>query len=340
MVQPRFRKYVSTDGKPKVPKARPRQVTDFWRVLSALPILAFLVLVTAIIAFVTPVKNSLSADYSPPASRADIGRYTRARWLLQDAQATQLGVDLAWYHRSKLSPAQSVMELDNTGFRPFFFVDEADRPLEILSTTQDPDGNVKPFLFAILPFQGTSGTYLSRRSAMYTNIIGRSWTRANEEIRTVNPQADTSVHGQFLPDAPQFAEEYVCYLADVWESAVASYAALYQRPPSSLDELLDGLGLEPNPACLWPIEPQLGVSFEGGFIDAKIAYWQVTLAGGATRGQARYYDAYTSYDDPDTPANIITRQGPSEVVDPGLIQGTRRVMFNLEILRHRLGVDG
>lgn len=341
MAQPRFRKYAPTGRKPnaQIPKSRTRRAGGFWRFLSALLILVFLVLIAAIIAFVTPVKDSVSGDYSPPTSRTDSGRYTRARWLLQDAHAAQLGVDLAWYHRSRLSPAQSTMDLDSAGFRPFFFLDESDQPLEILGASQDADSNAKPFLLAILSPQGTSGAYMSRRSALYTNMLDRSWTRASEETKIVNPQADTSLHGQFLPVAPQSAEEYVCYLAHVWETAVASYAAMYQKPPSSLDELLDGLGLEPNPACVWPLERRTKVSVEGGLIDGKIVYWQVTLPGGVPRGQARYYDSYTSYDDPDTPANIITREGSSEVVNPILIQGTRRVMFNLEILRERLGTD-
>ena len=205
----------------------------------------------------------------------------------------------------------------------------------VLDATDAAGARSELFLLAILPSEGTTSGYLERHSIEFSNVLGRSRTESSENSITVNPQTDTSVHGQFLPDSPRFAEEYMCFLAAVWQSAVSGYVALHQRPPGDLDDLLDGLGLAPNPDCAWPFAPRqrLGAAVEGGLIDGKILYWQITLASGARRGQARYWDAYTSFDDPDTPENVMTRTGPSPVADPSQIEGSRRVMFSAEILR-------
>ena len=154
----------------------------------------------------------------------------------------------------------------------------------------------------------------------------------------MNPQTYTSVHAQFLPDSPRFDEQYMSYLSELWMSAVSSFVVLYQRPPSNLDDLIDGLGLAFNPDCVWPFDPETNIqaSCEGGIIDGKIVYWQVTLANRQTKGQARYWDSYTTYNDPDTPERIVTATTTSTVVDPSLVEGQRKVMFTSEIIRQGL----
>ena len=333
MIQPRFKKYIGSELK-KPDAKNPSSRKGCKTVVTTILVILILGVVAAGLALKAPIKNSLSGTYVAPASRTDIKAFSRARWSLLDAQAAQLGTDLAWYHRSKTSPAVSVGELDKAGFRPFQFIDEAGNAVEILDT-----GPIKaPFGFALLAPEGTIGGYLRRGSMENKSILGRTWLETQEDKVRIDPLMVTKLHGQFLPDTPQFAEEYVCFLADVWDSAVGRFVAIYHKPPASFAELLDGLGLKANPTCAWPLDGKTGsLAIEGGIIDGNIIYWTVTLAGGATRGQARYYDTYsTTWDDPATPANITARTGSSPVVDPGLIEGQRVVMFNLGVLKNLL----
>jgi hypothetical protein len=333
MPLPRFKQYTNLNDKPK-PKKKPVLVAIKRFLLFIIAILVILAC-ASIIARKVPIRNSLMGDYKPPVERTEIPPFSLARWNLQGVHADELSVNLAWYHRVKLSPALSMSELEMSGFRPFLFIDENGELVPVLDAGIDPKVNPAHFLLALVTQQGTSAGFISRKSIEQISLVGRRWPEATDEAIMVNPQERTSIHGQFLPESPQFAEEYACFCAQLWESAASDYATIYEKPPDSLDSMLDGIGLIPNPKNVWPLdEGRLhGVDLECGVIDGKIIYWQVTFAGGATRGQARYWDQYTSFDDPETPENIITPSITSAVVDPGLISGSRNIMLNLDILK-------
>jgi hypothetical protein len=332
MAEPRFRKYAD----PGAPTAQMRKnilKRGCRRTFLSLLVIVVLVVVLGGLALKAPVRNSLVGEYVPPASFTDIKPYSRARWLLHDAHSAQLATDIAWFNRSRLSPPKIAAELDAAGFRLFMFHEPGGGIIQVT----EPGAIQSPFGLAIVSPEGTASGYMTRRSSRDSSLLGQTSIQSDDETIIVDPKSDTSLHGQFLPDSPTFAEEYVCFLADAWDVAVARFVAIYHKPPSSLEQLLDGLGLEPNPDCVWPLSGGGGVRCEGGIIDGKIAYWTVTLAGGATRGQARYYDTFdTSYDDPATPENVTTRSGSSPVADPGLIDGHREVMFSLSIMRDLL----
>jgi len=339
MAQPRFRKYTELaakrDRKPvEIASVSPgvRRGCITLLVIVLLGIFLYTYLRTV------PMQTSTAGDYYPPGSIENVEPFSRARWFLSDAQGDVLGTNLAWYHRSQLSPARTTAELEVSGFSPFLFVDEQGKRVPVMdhgAVLQEP---AEPFLFQLVLLQGTNAGYIKHRSIEYTNLFHDAWEDAEIETILVNPQDDTSIHGQFLPDSAQFAEEYMCYMAQLWEAAATGYIEIYQRPPSSLEDLMNGIGLVPNPDCAWPFadEERLTVDCEGGVIDGKIIYWRVTHAGGARRGMARYWDQYTTYDDPDTPQNIVTVQTTSSVVDPGLIEGTFHVLFSEEILKNLL----
>jgi hypothetical protein len=300
------------------------------RVIIGLLVFAILAIVLGSLALRAPVKNSLMGTYTPPRGRADIGPYSSARWFLHDAHAAQLRVDLAWYQRVKGLPAKSVSQLDASGFRPFVFVDETGGVVDVQNA-----GPVKtPFGLAIVGAEGTSCGYVSRRSMQNESLLNKKWMEPQEETVKVDSKADTSIHGQFLSGSQSFADQYACFMADAWDAAVARYVAIYHKPPSSLNECLDGMGLKPNPSCVWPAGIGGGVSCDGGVIDGKIVYWRVTLSDGSARGQARYYDTYNqSFDDPATPPNITTSSGSTPVADPADIGGRRDVIFTLGAMR-------
>jgi hypothetical protein len=329
MAELRFKKY-ATAGTQTAQQQKKGMKQGCRRTVVSLLVLAILAIVLVGLAMKAPIKNSLSGVYSPPASFSDIPPYSRARWLLHDAHAAQLATDIAWYNRSKLAPPKTADELDSAGFRPFVFHEPGGAIIQVT----EPGAIQSPFGLAIVSPEGTASGYMTRRSVQNTSLAGQKSVEVKDETVIVDPKTDTSLHGQFLPDSPTFAEEYACFLADAWDAAVARFVAIYHRPPTSLGELLDGVGLEPNPDSVWPLSGSPGVRCEGGIIDGKIAYWTVTLSGGATRGQARYYDTYdTSYDDSATPENITTSSGSSPVADPGLIEGHREVMFSLSMIK-------
>jgi len=344
MAQPRFRRFAFLDQKAKEIKklepSPPQRVVGSAYHRGCITALVILLLLIVAYAGLRRIDFGLSmpSSYEPPMSRAKIGTYSESRRYLQMAHEGLLATSLAWFHRSRLSPADGVAQLDATGFLPFLFDNEKGERVPILDASVDYTSRTEPFLLAIVLPQGPTGGFVTRRNELRTNIFGESWPEPGEETILVNPRETTSIHAQFLPASPQFAEEYVCFLAHWWESAASSYIKLYQRPPDDLESLMDGLGLVPNPACVWPFDPEArpNVDCECGVIDAKIVYWQVTLAGGATRGQARYWDQYTSFDDPDTPESIVTAQVSSPVVDPGLVRGSRQVMFSLSIVKSLL----
>ncbi len=333
MAQPRFRQYTRLAHTPKErkPLFGPGCRRGF---LGVLVVFALLLLV-ALLVIVTPVRNSLGGEYKTISSLESVEPYSRARWMLADGHTAQLSAGLGWFQKSRGESALNTTELDSAGFRPFIFFDEQNLPVVILDSSADPADFSEDFILAILQSSGVSSSFMSRRTREYGNVIGTNWPEQDEQIIPVEV---TSVHAQFLPDRTMFSEEYMCYLSEVWESMVSSFVMIYQSPPSDLDDLLDGLGLVPNPDCVWPFDPEeeLVVSCEGGLINGEIIYWQVTLLDSESRGQARYWDAYTSYNDPDTPEKIIAGTTSSTVVDPGMIEGQRHVLFSPEIVRNLL----
>jgi len=339
MAQPRFKQYVGLTRNDKQKKAdRAAAGLKFRKGCIVILILALVVIAGLAAVRGLPVKSSLDGAYAPPPSRDRILDFSRARWFLHDAHEDQMAVDIAWYHHVTLDIPGGVNELDQNGFRPFLFIDQGDNEISILDISVDPASNPSTFLFTLLTPTGTSASFLSRKTEISTNILGDTWNFSTDSRITINSDSDISIHGQFLPENPELPEQYVSFLAQVWETAAASYIQLYQKPPDNLDDLLDGIGLAPNPACAWPFEQnqRLGVNCEGGLIEGKIIYWSVTMPDGVTHGQARYWDQYTSYDDASTPDSIITREVTSVVVDPRFVPGTRQMMFSLNILKRLL----
>ncbi len=330
MRQPRFRKYtIEPRAKREGSSTRP----GFRRgVVVTLVVILAGILGFSALKFI-PVKTTNSGEYAQPQSVSQIEPYSRARWFLHNAQGDVLATSLAWFHNVNQTPARSVAELNAGGFMPFNFVNEAGGQVPVLDIGVEETDDA--FLFQLTMLQGTSAGFTSRRSYQNINLFGDSWLGGEDEISIVNPQDDTSIHAQFIEDSSGFGEKYVSFLGQLWEVAAAGYIELYQRPPGSIDDLMTGLGLVPNPDCVWPFDEEvnLDVGVEGGMIDGKILYWRVILEDGGRRGMARYWDQYTTYDDPDTPVNIVTATQASPVVDPALIEGTFRVMFTDETLK-------
>ncbi len=333
---PRFRQYANLT---QTASKGPSQV---WPVVKKIFILFIAIVMLAgsgwVLMRIIPKRNSIQGEYTPPLSRTDIVECSQARWILQDTHSEQLGVYLGWYYRKFLMVAKSPDELDQSGFRPFIFNDEAGEEVKILPSGDDFEANNDLFLFMLIPPEGTTGGFISKRTLEQSNFAGQVSHEVSNETVYVNSEDKTSIHAQFLPQTPEFQEEYICFLAQAWEYAVSGYVALYQHPPENLDDLLDGIGLEANPDCEWPFgaRERIRAKVEGGIINGKIIYWQLTLMDGSRYGQARYWDHYTIYDDPDTPVNIITDHNNSPVVDPSEIRGTRQVMFNLDIMKNLL----
>ncbi|MCX6645916.1 MAG: hypothetical protein NTY09_06130 [bacterium] len=341
MAQPRFKQYTNLSRDPKEKKKIP-VLQILKKGLILVVSLALIFAAGWVLIRIVPRSNSNRGEYIPPDAISEIKPYSQARWIMQDTHSRQLTVDLAWYCIVNLSSATSVAQLDQSGFRPFIFANESGEPVEILDSGQDIKGNISPFLFALVPPEGTTGSFISRRTLEKVNWAGQASHEPSEERIYINPDEVTSIFGQSLPQPPDLQEQYVCFLAQVWESAVSGYITLYQHPPESLEGMLDGIGLKMNPDNAWPFgsRGRMRVNVEGGLIDNKIVYWQVTLLDGSKHGQARYWDHYTSYDDPDTPENIITRDNNSPVVSPDEIQGTRQVLFSLDIFKNLLDEAG
>lgn len=336
MLQERLKKFTDIDAKAKVERHVRRRIigTSLRRTIVVLLVFLILGIVFAGIAYKAPIRNSVIGDYTPPTSRDKMEPYSRARWFLHDAHTAELTVDLAWYNRSKAAPPQSIADLEKAGFCPFTFVDEKGSAIEILDS-----GKVTgPFGIALTVADGNLGGFVSLRSMQDISLLNRRWLESKEETITIDPAKETSIYAQFLPDKPQLSEVYVCFLADVWDTAVSRYVAIYHKSPENINVLLDGVGLAANPNCVWPLDGRTGgVTCEGGVIDGKIVYWRVTLANGGTHGQARYYDSYdASFDDPETPPNISTKDGLSPVADPDMIGGNHVVMFSPSIMKKLL----
>jgi hypothetical protein len=341
MAQPRFKQYTNLSREPKAKNKVPVLQT----LKKGLILIVSLALIFAagwVLLRIVPKSNSNRGKYNPPGAMSDIKPYSQARWIMQDAHSMELTVDLAWYYIAHLSSATNAAQLDQSGFRPFIFVSESGNPVEILESGQDLTGNLSPFLFAITLPQGTTNGFISRRTLEKVNFAGESTYETSDERINIIPDEETSIFAQALSQSPDLEEQYVCFLAQVWESAVSGYITLYQHPPESLEGMLDGIGLKINPDNVLPVSSRgrTRVNVEGGLIENKIVYWQVTLLDGSKHGQARYWDHYTSYDDPDTPENIITRDNNSPVVSPDEIQGTRQVMFSFDIYKNLLDEAG
>lgn len=339
MAQPRFKQYTGLSPDAQKKRAERAEAGKKFR-KGCIVILVLLLIVIGGLAAVRglPVKSSLDGAYAPPSSRDRIIDFSRARWFLQDAHEHQMAVDIAWYNNITLEIPSSVSQLDQSGFRPFLFIDQAGAEIGMLDISADPASDPATFLIALLRPTGTTASFLSRKTEISTNILGDTWNNATENRVNINSDSDISIHGQFLPENPNLPEQYVSFLAQIWETAASSYIQLYQKPPDNLNDLLDGIGLAPNPACIWPIQEnrRINVNCEGGLIEGNIIYWSVTMPDGETRGQARYWDQYTSYDDSSTPDSIITREVTSVVVDPRFVPGTRQVMFSLNIMKSLL----
>jgi len=329
MAQPRFRQYTDINTKPK--KERKPMGPAFKRAIVVILVLVVLGAAGYYGAKTVPVNSSLDGSYSPPEDISGIENFSEARWNLHSAHEKIVTSYLAWYHVSTRSPAASTLDLDLTGYRPFLLYDQASSPVIIHDSSTNLADISEPFVLGIAPVTGTTGGYITRKTMLKGNLLGEMTEFPEELTVQINPDSETSLYAQFLPEAPQFREEYMCFLAHLWGSAFEGYVGLYHHPPRDLEDLLRGVGLIPNPDCMWPFDletyDELDVSVECGVIDSKIVYWQVTFAGGATRGQAYYWDRYIPYDDPETPEKIITGSITSPVVDPGLVAGTRNVMF-------------
>lgn len=337
MPLPRFRQYANLTREPNKKEKIP--VLQILKKILILAIsIALLFAAGWVLIRIVPKSNSNRGEFVSPDSISEIGPYSQARWIMQDTHSKMLSVYLAWHCNVNLRSASSAGDLDQAGFRPFIFVDQAGETVDILDPDENIADNPIPFLLALTGSGGTTSSFISRRTLEQVNLAGQSSHEISDETINVIPDDLTSIYGQSLPEAPELQEQYVCFLAQVWESAVAGYITLYQRPPDNIGQLFEGTGLEPNPDCAWPFSSRerIRANVEGGLIDNKIVYWKVTLIDGRSHGQARYWDQYTGYDDPDTPINIITRDNNSPVVSPDEIQGTRLVMFSLNIFRNML----
>lgn len=337
MAEPRFRQYTNLSRNKKEKKSV-SFVAMFKKGLILVISLALIFVAGWVLIRIVPRVNSTHGKYTPPQSRGQIEPFSQARWILNDTHSEILKVCLAWCHNATLSPAADVSRLDESGLRPFLFCDEKAGLVNIYASMDETSEITDDFFFVFVAPEGVAGGFNSIRTLKQTNLAGQESLKQSLEIVSVNPEDITSIHGQFLSQDPEFQEVYACFLAHVWETAASGFVTLYQRPPENLAGLLDGIGVVPNPDCAWPFEPRerIGVNVEGGLIDGKIVYWQVTMLNGQKYGQARYWDQYTSYDDPDTPVNIITRDNNSPVVRPDEIQGARQVLFTWDTVKNLL----
>ena len=328
--QARFKKYTADESQPvEVKKARNSKPAKI--IFNIFTILLFTGVFVFII-WLAPARSTISGNYTPPSSLNEIQKMSKARWFLHNGQAEILKDCLSWYQVSTGESCDSPEKLASRGYCPFLFTDSEGNEVKILPAGEDLSKNTDNFIFAVESPTDNVSKFVSRKTAKWNNLFGRSRLEPEEEEMVCDPKGDTSVHAQFLPSSSGSYEKYICFLSQIWETSVTAYETLYQKPPSSLRDLLDGVGLKPNPNCKIPANTG-GISCEGGIIDGKIVYWMVTLSDGTTRGQARYWDSLAgSYDDPNTPQNIVTESGSLPVVDPFLVKGKRDILFTDKII--------
>ncbi len=328
MAKPRYMQYAKAkrrDGKKSGFNLRKFFLTVFALVIIAASCWAFMKML--------PVTTSVSRNDNPPGRIGEINDYSSARWLLQDAHGHQLAGSIAWYFRVYSYAAESVEDLTAAGMAPFLFSDGNNSDLRIYSSVNEGTNIASDFYLRILTPTRMDLGYESRRSLEESNIFGVSWIQNQDEVIQVSPNEETSLIGQYLNNESTPDDKFACYLAQIWEVAVGDYIQIYQRPPKDMDDLMTNLGFRINPECIWPLEEDSDVTCEGGLIDGKIVYWKITLSDGETRGQARYWDHFTTYNDPDIPENIMTESQNSPVVNPDEIGGSFNAIYTLEIMR-------
>ena len=341
MVQPRYKAYTRLTGKKPGsgnPILSPQAVLRFFLTLIALIIVAAGVYY---ILYNMPASSSLETEYVAPASPSEITQYSRARWSVHNAHENILKACVAWYSLTNgggTGGGLTLKEMESAGFLPFKFIDPEGQPVQVLEGTPDFTHNDADYILAVGSDSGGNPVISSRKTYEVKSIMGVTGKKYEESVTTLNPDEVTSVITQFQPDNAQFDVLYSGFLAQAWDQAVVGFASTYHRPPTGLDDLLRGVGLEINGDCGWPFDPEeeIKADFDGGVIDGKIVYWQVTYEDGTTGGQARYWDLNTSYDDPGTPENIVAGSVISPVLNPSQIPGTFNVMFSLEIFRDAL----
>ena len=341
MVQPRYKAYTRLSGKKSGsgnPIVSPQAVQKFFLTLIAL------IIVGACVYFVLyrmPASSSLGKEYVAPASPSEITQYSGARWSLHDAHENILTACVAWYSLTNgggTGGGLTLKEMESAGFLPFKFIDPAGNPIQVLEGAPDFKHNDADYILAVGSDSGGNPIISSRKTFEVKSIMGVAGKKYEESVATLSPDEVTSVITQFQPDHSQFDVLYCGFLAQAWDQAVVGFSSTYHRPPTGLDDLLSGVGLEINGDCGWPFDPEAEVKsgIDGGVIDGNIVYWQVNYADGTTGGQARYWDLNTSFDDPSTPENIVAGSVISPVLSPSQITGTFNVMFSLDIFRDAL----
>jgi len=301
----------------------------------------FIILVVGAIGYyllnTLPFKSSMSGEYTPPLSMSQITSYSRARWHVHSAHTEILTSCIAWYETMNPDGEVSLQNMEQMGFLPFRFMSHGGSPLKIVLGTLDT-ASEEDYLLVVGNPSGTETSVTSRRSLEMQSMLGKRSIEHEDVVVGIIPEEETRLIVQFQPEEPEFAELYAGFLAQVWDRALAGYVRTYNKPPADLDSLLAGIGLEMNPDCAWPFEEdeELDVDVEGGVIDGKIIYWLVRYEDETTGGQARYWDQYTQFDDPDTPQSIVAGSVNSTVIDPLIIEGEFDVMFNFEIYATKL----
>ena len=341
MVQPRYKTYTQLTGKKRGlgnPILEPQAVIKFFLTLIALIIVAACVYY---ILYNMPASSSLEGEYVAPASQSEITEYSRARWSVHNAHENILTACVAWYSLTNgggTGGGLSLKEIESAGFLPFRFFDPEGKSVQVLEGTPDFTNNDADYILAVGSDSGGNPVISSRKTYEVKSIMRVTGKKYEDSVTTLNPDKVTSVITQFQPDDSQFDVLYSGFLAQVWDLAVVGFASTYNRPPTGLDDLLRGVGLEINADCGWPFDPEeeIKAGFDGGVIDGNIVYWRVTYEDGSTGGQARYWDLNTSYDDPGTPENIVAGSVISPVVKPSQLTGTFNVMFSLDIFRDAL----
>jgi len=348
MAQPPERKFTdlarqirsSEKKKPKRERSRTSAPSNVRKVLLTLLLLIIAAGAGYYLLKNLPVSSSLSGDYDVPTGVSEIEDYSRARWHLHDTHASVLSTCVAWYMKSTDSDSGdlSLAVLEQVGFLPFRLIRPTGEPVTVTQEMPGSGAESGDYIIVLGNYSKESTSIITRKTFEKSTVLGDGITSNIDDTLLVTSDDFTSFIRQFQPDEPSNVEIYAGFTAQLWDKALPGYIRTYNRPPSSLIDLMSGLGLVLNPDNVWPFEENIDfdAGSEGGIVDGEIVYWKVMNEDGTSGGQARYYDQYTPYDDPDTPNEILAGGRSSAVASPSDLDGEFDVMFSLQIYHDML----